>query len=85
MSTPRFTIVTKRGKSYTGVVHGSGGSITSLARLQGAISRATRGLDSGIYEPKPGHAAVFPNYSARGDGKKVIVDMRGAVAFPAAT
>jgi hypothetical protein len=84
VSTPRFTIITKRGKSVTGVVQGAGGSISTLARLTGAINRATRGHDSGIYEPKPGHAAVYPKYSARSDGKMVAVDMRGAIAFEAA-
>lgn len=83
MSTPRFTIVTKSGKAVTGVVHGAGGSISTIARLRGAINRATRGHDSGIYEPKPGHAAVYPNYSAHGNGKMIAVDMRGAQAFEA--
>jgi hypothetical protein len=83
MSTPRFRIITKRGKVVTGVVQGSGGSIETLARLRGVISLATRGRDSGIYEPKPGHAAVYPNFNAHGDGKMVAVDMRGATASEA--
>lgn len=83
VSTPRFTIITKKGRTITGVVQGAGGSISTLARLQGAINRATRGHDSGIYEPKPGHAAVYPKYTAHGNGKMVAVDMRGAIAFEA--
>ena len=83
MSTPRFTIIPTKGRPVTGVVQGSGGSITTIARLQGAINRATRGHDSGIYEPKPGHAAVYPNYSAHGNGRMVTVDMRGAIAVEA--
>jgi len=83
MSTPRFRIVTKSGKVVTGVVQGAGGSISTLARLKGAIHRATRGHDSGIYEPRPGHAAVYPNYSAQSNGRMVVVDMRGALALEA--
>lgn len=83
MSTPRFTIVTKTGKVVTGVVHGSGGSIRHLQGLNFAIRQATKGRDSTIYEPKPGHAAVYPDYNAAGNGRMVAVDMRGATAHEA--
>ena len=50
----------------------------SLKRLRKAIDWAERGDPTGLYEPKPGHVAVYPDYCAKTDGRKVVVKLAGA-------
>ena len=79
MITPRFRLTMSDGSTVTGVIQGSGGFVKTLARLLGGIDRAKRGLDSGFYEPLPGHVAVFSSFSASSDGPARWIDMRRIV------
>lgn len=57
-----FRIVTADGREFVGRVHGSGGEIAggnALARLTIAKARAESGKASPLYEPKPGHVAMY--------------------------
>lgn len=81
--TPRFRLFLADGRSVLGVVQGSGGFVKALARLAGGIRRAKRGEDSGFYEPRPGHIAVFTQFSAASNGPERIVNMRQVVAVRA--
>ncbi len=80
MTAHRFKLVLDDGTYVTGPVHGCGGVLdaSSGPRLDTAIARARKGLPTNLYEPKPGHARVYPNYSADGNGEPLDVDLRRA-------
>ena len=81
-------------EKHVGVVQGSGGKIgysfshlekaereaASLARLEKAIDRATKGEDTGLFEPEPGHCALYPHYCNAGDGDYLAIPLAGATA-----
>lgn len=84
-----FTIKQRDGKTVTGVVHGSGGTLhgegkaarqEQLKRLRGLIRAATEGRPLWAYEPETGHVKVYPDYNFYSGGKTVNVDLRGATA-----
>ncbi len=78
----RWAVRLADGRVVVGPVQGSGGVIGLAAgreRLELAIKRAELGRPTGIYEPIPGHARMFPSYSAFGNGDHVDADLRGAV------
>lgn len=59
--------------------------MVSLARLQAQIRLASKGRPLGIYEPAPGHCAMYPNFSASGNGPVVLVNLSGATVEVAET
>lgn len=78
----RYTIRQADGLLLHGPIHGCGGLVEGrhgADRIELEIVRATEGDDLGIYEPRPGHARMWPNYSAAGNGEPVDTDLRGAV------
>ena len=75
---PRYVITEANGTKTCGVVQGNGGVDVSHARLEAAVRNATRGRDTGMYEPKPGYIAMFPNYCAAANGRRVVVSLVGA-------
>lgn len=78
----RVTIETSDGRRITGAVQGSGGALsvhTARAVLDTAIMRLGQRRTLGrIYEPIPGHCCVMPDYSSRGNGICMAVDLTGA-------
>jgi hypothetical protein len=74
-STPRFRFTYDDGRAVVGVVQGSGGRVRAIARLRSAIRQAKKGQDTGLYEPAPGHVAVYPHSTASEDGPQVNVDL----------
>lgn len=82
MAAQWFTLQLADGSLITGVIHGSGGvvgeGLHNIERIHREIRRATEGHRLGIFEPKPGHARVYPHYSAVDAGESVDVDLRGA-------
>jgi hypothetical protein len=79
------------GTVYVGPIQGSGGRIGSGAlhagreaaardaeRTLGRVQRrAARGKDTGVYEPEPGHLAIFPEETAEGPGRQVVIPIHG--------
>ena len=76
----KFTLRLADGRVVTGPIQGAGGVVGTggAARLRIDISRASEGKRLSIYEPKPGFARVYPNYSALETGEPLDVDLRGA-------
>ena len=78
----RYVITTADGRTFSGMVHGSGGIVGDgprcLDRLRTDARRAAEGKRLSIYEPKPGHARVYQNYTAEGSGNEVDVPLAGA-------
>lgn len=83
MAAQIFRLRLATGEFVTGAVHGSGGQIARGAhntdRLRRAIRLAEAGRDTGIYQPKPGHARV---YLDRDNVTTTDVDLRGAQVLP---
>jgi hypothetical protein len=73
--TKRFTFTLAGGETITGPVKGAGGFINTLARLNAAARMAAQGRETGMYEPKPGHVAVYPDFCAWSDGRAVTVSL----------
>jgi hypothetical protein len=73
--TPRYVITEANGTKTTGVVQGNGGAIVSFGRLEAAVRNATRGRDTGCYEPKPGCVVVYPDFCSRENGRAVVVSL----------
>lgn len=67
------------GRDIIGPVRGAGGFVASVTRLLLAKERAAKGMRLNIYEPNPGHVAVFPDYCAAGDGAPVVVPLSALV------
>lgn len=92
--TVRFKITTASGVIFTGPVHGSGGLLGAGASqcapdvqeegalnfLRREIMHANEGEPLCIYEPKPGHCALKPNYNGQSDGVTIFVPLKGATA-----
>ncbi len=81
MSAHRFAIKLRDGEVVVGPVQGCGGVVErrgGFGRLRVAIVHAEEGLPTGLYEPRPGWARVYPEYSAQGQGPAIDVDLRGA-------
>ena len=53
--------------------------IAALRQLTKAQALAGSGSDSGLFEPVPGCVAIYPDYSAKGDGDYVEVPLDGTV------
>lgn len=92
MDTIRFKAITCSGLELVGPIRGVGGMLGSAAlhltnrksaeqiafdRLDCAQRRAERSCHSGFYEPRPGCVAIYPDFSAQGDGKPVAVPLLG--------
>lgn len=77
-----FRFVLEDGRELVGPVLGAGGFVTEQARLERAARLAAKGRPTGLHEPRPGHVAVFPEYSADGNGEPVAVAL-SALAAPA--
>lgn len=79
------------GTVYVGPIQGSGGRVGSGALHAGyeaaardairtlgrAQRRAAKGKDTGLYEPKPGHLAIYPNETAASAGPEVVIPIVG--------
>ncbi len=81
VSAHRFAIQLADGRAVVGPVQGCGGVVErrgGFGRIRVAIVNAEEGLPTGLYEPRPGYARVYPDYSAQGQGEPVDVDLRGA-------
>lgn len=84
MNAARFEITLADGRVVVGPVHGAGGVLNgdagNLRRIEVAIERATRGdtRRRSLYEPRPGHARVYPDYCAASNGDPVDVNLAGA-------
>ncbi len=76
----RFLLKLADGRYVAGPIQGSGGVLTRqcLPWLLESIDRAQQGEPLGMYEPQPGHVCMFPDYSAEGQGVRLIADLRGA-------
>lgn len=78
MSPVRFTFVLPSGVSVTGPVRGCGGMV-GAPRLRKAQRIAAQGRPHGLYEPAPGHVAVYPDHSAADDGGSIAVPLSALV------
>lgn len=67
------------GSEVVGAVHGAGGIVGhgphNAGRIQQAIRQANRGRETHLYEPKPGHCAMYLDDRFE---DQVVVDLRGA-------
>jgi hypothetical protein len=79
----RFTFLLADGTTVTGPVQGSGGFVSTQARLVAQQRLAAAGRELGVYEPAPGCVAVFPAYAAAGNGEPVIVPLASLVVVSA--
>lgn len=74
-----FTLRLADGSTVRGAVHGSGGQIAggehNRERLRRAIRQAEKGRDTGLYQPKPGHALVYLDHD---NVTTTDVNLRGA-------
>lgn len=81
VSTAIYTLELANGAVVSGAIHGSGGRIgTGIGnwdRVERAIARASRGSETGLSEPQPGHARMYTNVDRDG-GAELHVDLRGA-------
>jgi hypothetical protein len=70
------------GESLVGVVHDRGQNQVlgrdQLGILNAAIVHAEEGLRTGIYEPKPGWARLYPEWDHQGDSYAVDFPLAGA-------
>lgn len=80
MSTPRYRFYFRdTGEFVQGVVQGAGGTDVRYERLLGVWRLAQEGHEHGMYEPRPRHVRVYPQFSAQGLGPPVDVDLRRVV------
>jgi hypothetical protein len=78
-----YTLALADGQYVRGAIQGSGGTIPAgqRARVVGQIERATAGKPLGIYEPEPGHCAMYkldPEQKLEPGERTRAVDLRGA-------
>lgn len=70
------------GRVVCAPIHGSGGLVGdgdhNFRRVEAAIAQANKGRPTGLYEPRPGFARTYPNYTAADSGEPLDVDLRGA-------
>jgi hypothetical protein len=71
---PRF-LFRVGGSVIEGAVQGNGGIVTRLGLLLASQRLVRAGREHGLYAPKPGHVAVFPDYCATSNGESVSVDL----------
>ena len=71
----RFMFVLASGEVVTGPVHGAGGPVGTIARLNAARRMALMGRSTGIVEPEPGCVAVYPDFCAWSDGPMRVVSL----------
>jgi hypothetical protein len=76
--TARFSFTLPDGSTVVGPVRGAGGFVSSELRMLAAERCARIGRPTGIYEPRPGFVAVYPDFSARDDGAPVFVKLASA-------
>jgi hypothetical protein len=80
MLATRYTLKLATGEIATGSIHGSGGLVGAgehnARRIRAQIERATKGWPLGIYEPKPGHCAMYTDGQSFEGWRQV--DLRGA-------
>mgnify|MGYP006954413309 CR=1 FL=1 len=81
--------MTHDGDIYTGPIQGGSGKLGNSALYLGLaaardialrglakqVGRAKDNRELSIYEPKPGHVAIYPDYSDESDGKPVAVSL----------
>lgn len=75
----RYALVTETGRRVVGAVQGNAGLLREphgLERLRLCVLRAKAGQPLSIYEPSPGHVAVYPRLDAQQNGPFVYVDLR---------
>lgn len=91
MNNVRFKAILAGGTIVTGPIMGRGGMLgagiggeaaakhVALDRVRSACDRAISGrkCSPDIHEPEPGCVAMYPDYSADGDGEPVIVPLIG--------
>lgn len=79
------------GRVFVGPIQGRGGRIgdatlhlgfeaaaqAAMEALRGIKRRCTTGRPLGVYEPKPGHLAIYPHESAESAGEPELVPVRG--------
>ncbi len=76
MITKRFRFVSP-GEVTVGVVRGAGnGSVANINCLRLEQSLAVAGRALHIYEPKPGHVAVYSEYNDERPGQADLIDLR---------
>lgn len=71
------TIRKADGVTITGHVQGAGG-FCDARRVAQASRLANRGRPIGIYEPLPGHVAVYEHVTAESNGEVTFVSLMGA-------
>lgn len=86
----RVTLAT--GEVYQGPIQGNGGKLGSGAlhaghelaeqetrrRLEAAQRLAADGRDTGLFEPTPGHLAIYPGCNEATDGEHIAVPIAGS-------
>jgi len=81
MPATRYTLKLATGEIVTGCIHGSGGLVGggphNADRVRKLIERASKGWSLSVYEPKPGHCAMYPAYDTDFSAWR-HVDLRGA-------
>ena len=76
----RFILNDRSSTIIDGPVQGAGGMVRDLAVLHRCWDRARAGKPLGrVYESSRGHVKVYPEFSARGNGREVFVDLRKVV------
>ena len=73
----KVSITDNQGITHTGYVHGSGGLMRhtdTLARLELAKGRASKGVGLAIYEPKPGCVRMFADMHTRDFTDVCLID-----------
>ena len=74
VSAARFRL-TGAGFDVTGPVQGNGGPVQRLGQLQAAQRCALEGSPTGLYEPRPGHVCVYPDFTATDNGREFHVPL----------
>lgn len=62
------------GTAYMGQELATGAAIDQIRKVQRLHAD---GRPTGIYEPQPGHVAMYPDWSGWGDGQPVIIPLAG--------
>lgn len=62
------------GSLHAGYQVAAAAAATTIAR---SVRLATKQRDTGLYEPEPGHVAMYPDFCAESDGEPVIVPLLG--------
>lgn len=91
--TIRFRVTLASGRIVEGPIQGNGGKLgggsmhaghgraraAAIRSLDAALRAAHDGRDIGIFEPRPGHAAIYPDYCAESDGIYEPIPLEGLV------